>query len=317
MSDSEEEINIPAPKVSAKEKKALREFCIVSLQDKEAQKQDKLAKKESLQFVKDRKQKIDEWIRKQGSKCFSVPKAKYKSIEAELSAQGLDPLPTYVRLKKNTTDGTITPEVVEEAIQEVSWESLQEYEGDLQAKLSQSILNNLRQNIRSSRESVTLSDKLEKGQKVVEVPDLDDEVLDFVLDMHKTQSSLKHQNKESKVQHQETKTSLKQLEAVVDKVLTKTNKTAQPVTLEGVEGSHKIVKKVSSKTPKLTLKSFQELLSECLEEMELPSTNTEEAWKRVEQQKVQLIKLLLLKINTLPKKETVNIKLTSKLLPDD
>jgi hypothetical protein len=315
MSDSEEEP--PQPKVSAKEKKALREFCMVSLQDKEAQKQEKIEKKEGLTLVKDRKTKLDEWIRKQGSKCFSVPKAKYKAIEAELSAQGLPPLPIYIRLKKNTTDGTITPDVVEEAIQEITWEALEELEGDLPSKLTQCILNNLRQTIRTSRESVALSDKLEKGQKIVDVPDIDDEALEYMVEMHKTQCALKSQAKEKKVQNQETKTALKQLEAVVDTVLTKTNKTVQPVTLDGIEGSHKIVKKLSTKSQKLTIKSFQDILAESIEEMELPSDSTEASWKKVEQQKVQLIKLILIKINTLPKKESVSIKLTSKLVVDN
>ena len=323
MSNSSDEeltlasIAAPDPKPSAKEKKALKEFCLISLQEKEEAKQDKLAKKESLDLVKDRKQKLDEWIRKQGSKCFSVPKAKYKEIEAELSSLGLPPLPTYVRLKKNTTDGTITPDVVEEAIQEVSWDSFQEMEGDLQSKFTQCILNNLRQNIRSSRESVALSDSLEKGHRVVEIPDLDQEALDYVLEMHKTQATLKNASKETKAAQAQTKTTLKQLEAVVDKFLTKVNKTAQPVNLEGVEGSHKIVKKTSSKAEKITIKVFQEILAESLEELELPSEESKDAWKKIEQQKSQLIKLILIKINAIPKKESVSIKLSSKMIVED
>jgi hypothetical protein len=322
MSSSDEELTLasiasPEPKVSEKEKKALREFCLVTLQEREASKMEKEGKKETMQIVKEKKEKLDEWIRKQGSKCFSVPKTKYKEIEAELSALGMPPLPTYVRLKKNTTDGTITPEVVEESIKEVSWETMQELEGDLESKFTQCILNNLRQNIRSSRESIALSDSLEKGHKVMEVPDLDEEALEYVLDMHKKQSELKNASKETKAQQAQTKTTLKQLEAVVDKILTKTNKTAQPVTLQGVEGRHKIVKKTSTKSEKLSIKTFQEILAESLEELELPSADSKESWKKIEQQKSQLIKLILLKINAIPKKESVSIKLNSKMILED
>jgi hypothetical protein len=317
MSDSsEDEVVVPEPKVNAKEKKAMRDFCMLSLQEKEELKRDKLSKKDSLLLVKDIKQKLDDWIRKQSSKCFSVPKSKYKEIESELSKLGLPPLPTYVRLKKNTTDGAITPEVVEEAIKELSWESLCEIEGDIQSKLTQAILNNLRQNIRSTRESIALSDSLEKGSKVVEVPDLSEEALDYVVEMHKTQQSLKTANQESKAVQAQTKSSLKQLEAVVDKILSKTNKTAQPVTLDGVEGTHKIVKKTSTKSEKLKLKSFQDLLCEALEELELPE-DEQEAWIIVDRDKNQLIKLILIKMNSMPKKETVSIKLTSKMISED
>jgi hypothetical protein len=319
---SDEELTLasiasPEPKITEKEKKALREFCLVSLQEREAAKMEKEEKKEAMQIVKEKKQKLDDWIRKQGAKCFSVPKTKYKQIEEELSTLGLPPLPTYVRLKKNTTDGSITPEVVEESIKEVSWETLQELEGDLHSKLTECILNNLRQNIRSSRESIALSDSLEKGHKIMEVPDLDEEALEYVLDMHKKQSELKNASKDSKAKQAQTKTMIKQLEAVVDKVLTKTNKTSQPITLQGVEGRHKIVKKTSTKSEKLTIKTFQEILTDSLEELELPSVESKESWKKIEQQKSQLIKLILLKINAIPKKESVSIKLNSKMIVED
>jgi hypothetical protein len=104
---------------------------------------------------------------------------------------------------------------------------------------------------------------------------------------------------------------------VVDKFLTKVNKTAQPVNLEGVEGSHKIVKKTSSKSEKITIKVFQDILSESLEELELPSEESKDAWKKIEQQKSQLIKLILIKINAIPKKESVSIKLTSKMIIEE
>jgi hypothetical protein len=81
--------------------------------------------------------------------------------------------------------------------------------------------------------------------------------------------------------------------------------------------THKIVKKTSTKSEKITIKVFQEILSESLDELELPSEESKDAWKKIEQQKSQLIKLILIKINALPKKESVSIKLTSKMIEED
>lgn len=303
--------------VSAREKKALREFCLTSLEQKRLAEEAKAQKKEDTQVVKAARSELDEWIRKQNSKCFSIPKQRYKELEAELSAKGIPPLPCYVRLKKQTSDSTISPTTVEESIQEVSWESVEATEGSPLERIAKAIVDTLRKNIRSTRESIQLSESLEKGTKHLEVPDLDEEAIQSVLKLHTAQYHAKQITQASKGAEQESKTELKKLEGVVDKVLTKTNRTAQPITLEGVEGTHKIVKKTSARSEKLTLGTFQEFVVEALEQLELSDSSPQAAWAALEKQKGTLIKLLLLRINSIPKKESTNIKLVSKMEMED
>jgi hypothetical protein len=299
--------------VSAREKKALREFCLTSLEQKRLAEEAKAQKKEDTLVVKTARTELDEWIRKQGSKCFSIPKQRYKELEAELSAKGIPPMPCYVRLKKQTSDSTISPATVEESIQEVCWEAVEAAEGSPLERIAKAIVDTLRKNIRTTRESIQLSESLEKGTKHLEVPDLDEEAIQHVLKLHTAQYHAKQITQATKGAEQESKTELKKLEGVVDKVLTKTNRTAQPITLEGVEGTHKIVKKTSARSEKLTLGTFQEIVVEALEQLELGDSSPQATWAALEKQKSTLIKLLLLKINSIPKKESTNIKLVSKM----
>jgi hypothetical protein len=301
---------------SAKEKKSLREFCLTSLEQKRLVEESKEKKKEDAAVAKAARAELDAWIRSQNtSKCFSIPKQRYKELEQQLSAQGIPPLPCYVRLKRQTSDSSISPATVEECIQEVSWENVEASEGSTAIeRIAKAIVDTLRKNIRSTRESVQLSDSLEKGAKHLEVPDLDEDAIQTVLKFHVSNHHAKEVAQASKGSEQQSKTELKQLEAVVDKVLTKTNRTAQPITLEGVEGMHKIVKKTSARSEKLTLGTFQEFVEEALGQLQL-GDSPQSAWANLEKQKSTLIKIVLLRINAMPKKETTNIKLVSKLTP--
>jgi len=133
----------------------------------------------------------------------------------------------------------------------------------------------------------------------------------------KTQKELKELCKERNIKgySNKTKEELKKLEAVVDKVLTKTNRTAQPISLEGTEGIHKIVKKTSARASKLTLGTFQEFVTESLDQLNLGDTD-KEAWVVLQRERATLTKLILLKINGMPKKEETKIKLVSRAQPD-
>lgn len=310
MSSSPREV-----KVTDREKKALREFCLSSLEQRRQAEEIKAQKKVETDAAKQAKDALDKWIREQGSKCFAIPKTRYKELEEKLSSLGIPPLPTYVRLKKTSSDSTISPACVEECIQELSWESIREIQASTPLeKVTQAIVDTLRKNIRCTKESVQISDSLEKGAKHIEIPDMDDSAIEKMLELHVAKHRAKEISNSMHSNEQETKSELKKLEAVVDKVLTKTNKNSQPITLEGVEGVHKIVKKTSSRSEKLTLALFQEFLVEALEQLNLGATD-KEAWHTLEKQKSTLIKIILLKINSMPKKESTNIKLVSKTTP--
>ncbi len=304
--------------MTAREKKALREFCLTSLEQKRKAEECKVQKKQESQTIKAAREELDAWIRQQGSsRCFVIPKQRYKELEQELSQKGIPPVPCYVRLKKQTSDSTISPATVEESIQELTRESLDAAAtkgATPMERLASAIVECLRSNIRSTRESVQLSESLEKGAKHLDVPDMDEVAIQSMVKLHTAQHQAKQINQATKGAEQEVKSELKKLEGVVDKVLTKTNRTAQPISLEGVEGTHKIVKKTSSRSEKLTLTIFQEFLMEALEQLQLGESDAS-AWNAFEKQRSSLIKLLLLRINSMPKKEATNIKLVSKLAP--
>ena len=305
--------------VTTREKKALKEFCLASIEQKRVAEETKQQKKAETAAAKVAKEELDEWLRKQGSRCFAIPKARYKEIEQQLSAKGLPPLPAYVRLKKQTSDSTISPNAVEECIQELTWESVEAAASSGSTpleRIAHAITETLRKNIRTCRESVQMSESLEKGTKALEVPDIqDEEAIQSMLKLHVAQHQAKAIGQATKAQETQAKEELKKLEAVVDKVLTKTNRTAQPIALEGTEGVHKIVKKTSARASKLTLGAFQEFVTESLDQLNLGETD-KEAWAVIQRERATLTKLILLKINSMPKKEETKIKLVTRAQPE-
>lgn len=313
--------SLKQPVLSEAERQAMRQFCLVSLKLKQAQDEVKAERKTLAASVKTNKAKLADWIREQGKggRCFTLPRELYRSAERSLSGGGLPPPPPYLRLSRNTTDAAITPAIAETAIMDFDKDAYAEIVQDEKTKpnptqaLIKTIVDAVRASIRTFRESVTLSQSLEKGVKPIEIDEVPEEVGQSMVQLHTAQQQAKAKSAALKERTTDVSSTVKRLQPTVGTVLEKTGRNTQQVQLEGVAGRHRIVKRVSARAPKVTLTVFEQCLSEIIATTAKLDTSDPDKLLKTFTPNVRkdIVKRVQLKLSALPKKESVSIKLQS------
>lgn len=318
---SAHESSLKTPTLTEAEKSAMRKFCIQSIQLKKSQVNLKKEKEQFTTTVKENRNKLQEWIRSQEQKCYILPKQFYKEKERELEAIGVSDLPCYLRMQKNTSDSSITPSVAETAIMQVNedlyLEKVQQGKNTMKA-LIESIMDNVRNTVRSSKETIALSKNSEKGLKPMEIEEVPEDIAELMVDMYKAQqlASLKASDKKEKTT--ELNQSLKSLEPTVASILEKAGESSQQVTLDGFPGKHRIKKKVVAKaTGKINLTKFEEIVTGVLQGLPLETTSPKQTLQSFKAYRKELVKRVQLQLTSIPKKEVVNVKLVSKYESDE
>jgi hypothetical protein len=302
------------PILSESERQAMRQFCLQSLRLKEQQSHFKDERKDLASKVKQDRAKLHEWMRAQGSKCFVMPRAIYKDAEQELSGGGLPAVPPYLRMQRNTSDAAITPAVAESAIMDLDDQSvLERIESGVSPldALTKTIVDAARNSVRSVKEAVALSESLEKGVKAMEVEEVPPDIARLMVDMHKAQQQTKAKSATQREATSDLNSTLKRLQPTVASVLDKTGRNTQQVTLDGVQGNHRIVKRVSARAPKVTLTLFEEAVTKVLRSVPIDASSGATLLASFRSVRKQVVKGVQLKLNALPKKETVKVSLVS------
>ena len=314
------EQTVHAPALSESERQAMRQFCLQSLRLKQQQSAFKDERKELAAKVKADRAKLHEWMRAQGSRCFVMPRTTFKEAETELSGGGLPAVPPYLRMQRNTSDAAITPAVAESAIMDVDDRSvLERIEGGtapLEA-LAKAIVDGARNSVRSVKEAVALSESIEKGVKPMEVEEVPPDIARIMVDMHKAQQTSKAKSSVQREATSDLSSTLKRLQPTVASVLDKTGRSSQQVTLDGVQGSHRIVKRVSARAPKVTLSLFEEAVVKVLKSVPIDASDGAALLSSFRSVRKQVVRGVQLKLNGLPKKETVKVSLVSSKEDED
>lgn len=308
------EKTLQAPSLSEPERQAMRQFCVQSLRLKQQQDAFKEQRKELSSSVKENRAKLQEWMRSQGSKCFVMPRAVFKEAEGELSGGGLPTVPPYLRMQKNTSDAAITPAVAESCIMDLDDQSVLERidsgSTPLEA-LAKAIVDAARNSVRSVKEAIALSESIEKGVKPMEVEEVPEDIARLMVNMHKAQQQSKAKSTVQREATSDVSSALKRLQPAVASVLDKTGRNSQQVTLDGVQGNHRIVKRVSARTPKITLTLFEEAVQKTLRSVPLDARNGSTLLQSFRGVRKQVVKGVQLTLNGLPKKESVKVSLVS------
>lgn len=314
------EQTVHAPMLSDSERQAMRQFCLQSLRLKQQQSSFKGERKDLAAKVKADRTKLHEWMRSQGSKCFVMPRTVFKDAETELSGGGLPAVPPYLRMQRNTSDAAITPAVAESAIMDVDHQSiLERIESGVAPldALAKAIVDAARNSVRSVKEAVALSESIEKGVKPMEVEEVPEDIARLMVDMHKAQQQSKAKSTVQREATSDLNSTLKRLQPTVASVLDKTGRSSQQVTLDGVEGNHRIVKRVSARAPKVTLSLFEEAVVKVLRSVPIDASNGGTLLSSFQGVRKQVVRGVQLKLNGLPKKETVKVSLVSSKEADE
>jgi len=305
MSAHEDEVE--APVLTDAEKEALRVFVQKSIQIKK-QRGNKEEEKKLNETVKAKRAKLLEYIRSQREKCFMVPKDAFKNAELRLSGGGLPTLPPFVRIQKNTSDAAITPQVAETAILNTNLECVEESPHNPVQTIVERVVDSVRNIIRSTKESIVLSPSMEKGLRPIDIPDLPENLVEDMVDMHASQQTCKKIRDQKRKRDENLQKEVKQLQPIVQKVLDNAGKTSQQLNIGGA--THRIVKQTSRRGTKITLKMFENTLSDCLGDLHLKLDTLQDIRESFGlKEKKQLVQLVLLRLNELPQKASSSVKL--------
>lgn len=299
------------------EKQAMRQFCLQTLQLKKVSGDLKEDRKHHAGIVKEKRAKLMEWLKLNRNKCYTLPKTIYKDAEIELSKEGLASVPPYLRLQKNTTDANITPTVAELSIMDVTIDRVLEKKENPLQSLILTIVEGAKTNIRTFKEAIALSDKLERGIKPIELDEVPEDIAGEMIKMHKAAQVCKKKSENARAMTSDTNSIVKTLQPKVAQVLEKCGRSSQQIQLDGVKGMHRIVKSTSARAPKVTLKIFEESVSSVLKDMDLDGSTVESIVDSFTKKRKEIIKRVQLKITKLPKATSSSIRLVSVAEKDE
>ena len=293
------------------ERASVKQFCVASREVEREQKVLRDARKSLAATGKSKKKWLQDWIRDQGARTFVLPRAIYKDADMELGKDGLATVPPYLRMTRTSADAAITIAVAESSVIDTDPEYVRELAATkppLEA-LGLAIVDMARKSIRTTRETVSITNKLEKGVRPIEVPEMPEPVARAMIDMHKATQRSKGLAAVHKSKIGAAQDSVKRLQPDVASFLDKTGKVSQLVKLEG-GGRAKLVKKTTTRSVKITLKTFEECVVATLRSLALPSDSVDALLASFATHQKQCIRGLLLRINALPKvsKSTVRFK---------
>lgn len=152
----------------------------------------------------------------------AVPLKMWESVNDQLAAAGLPPMPRFIHLFRNNKDRTILPEIVHEAMATVTREDVEDaMRGSkkpltVTAALFAAILAKVRTSVREYTQQVRLTDSLPKGSKPTDVPDAPDDVATWGVQLHTNEAGARHFQDKRKTEDEKRAANLNKLEPLVN-----------------------------------------------------------------------------------------------------
>jgi hypothetical protein len=232
------------------EKSALREFCLLNL------------KKRSLtgtnadtsrhrETIKAAKAILEAYLSKNEITCMCLTKEQFQRAVKECP----EVPPLYVRLTRGNKDATITPEIIEDAIDSVTDEDIAEHKSVIEA-----ILHHVRNSIRTYKQTISLSDSRERNQHVYDTPSLPDDLFPHVMSWHLANLKMSEGQVKHKEALSEVTQALNAVKPIVESFFERTGVMTQRVNLEDIP--YRITRKVSVRHPRIGLPKLKSLFEE-------------------------------------------------------
>lgn len=231
------------------EKAALKEFCLLNLKRRSllGSSEDKAKGRET---IKASKAALEAFMTNNEFTCCCLSKAQF-----ELAIKDYPEVPPlYVRLVRSNKDATITPEIVEEAIDSVTSEDIREF-----GSIVEAIIHHVRNTIRSYKTSLSLSDSRERNQHIYDTPTLPDDMFNHVLAWHGATLAMTEAHKKHKEALAELTAAIGSVKPVVESFFERTGLITQRVTME--DSPYRITRKVSVRNVRIGIPKLQSLLT--------------------------------------------------------
>jgi hypothetical protein len=249
-------------KPDASELVAIKTFCNFEVQKKMAVAAASEALKDLRSKQKDLRVKLTADLATLGTKCAMLSK-----VDAARIAATLPDMPPYIRLVSANKDASITPEVIQEAIESITAADLLETkESDPKVALKKVVMQNVRRIIRSFTESLKMVPSLQRGLTVYEVAEVSSETADRMAALWAADLAVRDALASKKPpQNPEADAAKTKVEAF----FIRTGLVAQRVVVEGQQ--YRLVRRISVRKQKVGIGKLESMIDEVMIES-LPET---------------------------------------------
>lgn len=255
----------PAPAPLDAEKAAIKTYCQKTIRKKAIAAEGAEERKKLKSEANRAKKQIMEYMAQREMECMVLSREDFKRLEEATSDQGVPMVPLYCRMVRTNRDANVTQAVIDDAIESVSVEDIT----DLQATgktfaeaLQMAILMHVRHAIRSFTTSLKATDVREKGTPLYEVPEVPQELVKAVVDMHMAGHKLKAAAADNKAEISEVTKDLNALKPAVQQFFERTGVMSQRVLMDNVP--YRIARKVSVRHEKIGVTKVEAWLTEAV-----------------------------------------------------
>ena len=225
---------------------------------------------------KNLKSKLAKDIQVSAAKCIAISKEDAVRLEAMAKTDNVEPMHPYARIVQVNKDSGITPEIIQEALENVSTEDLAEAaagasaEGTATTKTTvrHLVMTKIRRIIRSYTESLKMSESLPRGLSIYDVAQASKEVADRMWQLWITEQSLKKNLlKKKNASMASVSSSNNTLKTQIEAFFMRTGLTAQRIVVEG--HPYRLVRRISVRKPKIGVGRFEQILDGALADSSL------------------------------------------------
>lgn len=251
----------------ADELEAIRQFCALEVHRKKTAEQVSADLKTLRDELKTIKASLSESSMK-GLLCICVSKADAKRLEDLAAKNGVPSMPPFLRKLQTNKDQNITPDIIKEAIETITEESLREAaeksnSGGTSIVLREAILKNIRLLIRGHTESLRLVPNIQRGTTTYDIPEASTPVADQMFRMW-TLDHLIRQSLASKKPDPEMVKQQAVLKQRVEAFFVRTALSAQRLVVEGKQ--YRLVRRISVRKPKVGIGRLEKILDDVLKD---------------------------------------------------
>jgi len=283
-------------KPTESEKNAISKFCALSLKAKKIQSETKDSTKDTKPEIKKLRAQL---LKGMKSNSFEIVKINSGNKE----------IPSYLRLVKNVKEVNITPEVIEEAFENLQEEDITEAsEEKPEDGVVNAVLANVRRLIRSFNEQPKLTDSLPRGLKSNEITTADETISNDATSLFLKSTEVLKKEKHKRDILGTLKNDIEKTKQELQPFFENRNLTSQRVNFENTP--YNICYRKTVDRPKITLKVLEALIRESLNDtLNSKKKSTKSIDKIFIEKKMDFLTSLQTKIGTIETKEKATLHL--------
>jgi len=243
---------------------AIKNFCAEEIKRRSIIDEASQSIKAARMQQKNLKAQLQKIMESSKCKCMGLSKDLFKKYNDMCAVEKLPDMPPYLRIIQTNKDSSITPEIIEEAIESISTEDLKDAEqGDISkiAALRSTVLNSVKRLIRSYADSLKVTSSIPRGNDSYDIPEASAETSELMYKYWSLENEIKRTLLNKKHDASDKK-ELSDLKEKIETYFVRTGLTAQRVVVH--KKSYRLVRRISIRKQKIGVGKFEKILDDVL-----------------------------------------------------